>query len=91
MMAVADEEAYSVGTSAVLDSGVTVDAAIVTEPTNGDVVVAHKGFSWADVITQGRAAHGSLPAEELDAITKMGAFLQGLENLQAELEKNQVI
>ena len=87
MMAVADEEAFSVGTSAVLDSGVTADAAIVTEPTNGDVVVAHKGFSWADVIAQGRAAHGSLPNEGLDAITKMGAFLQGLENLQAELEK----
>ena len=87
MMAVADEEAYSVGTSAVLDSGLTADAAIVTEPTNGDVVVAHKGFSWADVIAQGRAAHGSLPKEGLDAITKMGAFLQGLENLQAELEK----
>ena len=87
LTAVADEEAFSVGTQAVLDSGVTADAAIVTEPTNGDIVVAHKGFAWADVVTQGRAAHGSLPAEGVDAITKMGAFLQGLENLQAELEK----
>ncbi len=87
MMAVADEEAYSIGTTAVLDSGVTADAAIVTEPTNGNVVVAHKGFVWADVISQGRTAHGSRPAEGIDAIAKMGAFLQGLENLQAELEK----
>lgn len=86
MTAVADEEAYSVGTTAVLDSGVTADAAIVTEPTNGDVVVAHKGFVWADVIAQGRAAHGSRPADGLDAITKMGAFLQRLGELQAELE-----
>lgn len=87
MTAVADEEAFSVGTTAVLDSGVTADAAIVTEPTNGNIVVAHKGFVWADVIVQGRTAHGSRPAEELDAITKMGAFLQGIEKLQAELEK----
>ncbi|MXY48759.1 MAG: ArgE/DapE family deacylase [Gemmatimonadetes bacterium] len=87
MTAVADEEAYSVGTTAVLDSGVTADAAIVTEPTNGDVVVAHKGFVWADVITQGRAAHGSRPNDGLDAITKMGAFLRGLEDLQTELEQ----
>ena len=87
LTAVADEEAFSVGTQAVLDSGVTADAAIVTEPTSGDLVVAHKGFAWADVVVQGRAAHGSLPAEGLDAITKMGGFLQGLENLQAELEK----
>ena len=87
MTAVADEEAYSVGTTAVLDSGVTADAAIVTEPTNGDVVVAHKGFVWADVITQGRAAHGSRPDDGLDAITKMGAFLRGLEDLQTELEQ----
>ena len=86
MTAVADEEAHSVGTSAVLDAGVTADAAIVTEPTSGDVVVAHKGFAWADVITQGRTAHGSMPSEGIDAITKMGPFLQGLEHLQAELE-----
>lgn len=87
MTAVADEEAYSVGTQAVLDSGVTADAAIVTEPTNGELVVAHKGFAWADVITQGRVAHGSLPSEGVDAITKMGAFLKGLESLQAKLEE----
>ena len=87
MTAVADEEAYSVGTTAVLDAGVTADAAIVTEPTGGNIVVGHKGFVWADVIALGRAAHGSRPADGLDAITKMGAFLQGLDNLQAELEK----
>ena len=87
MTAVSDEEAYSVGTTAVLDSGMTADAAIVTEPTNGDVLVAHKGFVWADVITQGHAAHGSRPEDGLDAITKMGAFLQGLEQLQADLEQ----
>ena len=87
MTAVADEEAYSVGTTAVLDSGVTADAAIVTEPTNGDVLVAHKGFVWADVIARGRAAHGSRPEDGLDAITKMGAYLLGLEQLQAELDQ----
>ena len=86
MMAVADEEAFSVGTTAVLGSGVMADAAIVTEPTNGNIVVAHKGFVWADVISQGRTAHGSRPAEGPDAITKMGAFLPGLEKLQAERE-----
>ena len=87
MTAVADEEAYSVGTTAVLDAGVTADAAIVTEPTGGNIVVAHKGFVWADVISLGRTAHGSRPAEGTDAITKMGAFLQGLDDLQAELEE----
>ena len=87
MTAVADEEAYSVGTTAVLDAGVTADAAIVTEPTGGNIVVAHKGFVWADVISLGRTAHGSRPAEGTDAITKMGAFLQRLDDLQAELEE----
>ena len=87
MTAVADEEAYSVGTTAVLDAGVTADAAIVTEPTGGNIVVAHKGFVWADVVSLGRTAHGSRPAEGIDAITKMGAFLQGLDDLQAELEE----
>ena len=37
------------------------DAAIVTEPTELEVVVAHKGFVWSEVEVTGRAAHGSRP------------------------------
>ena len=55
---VADEEAASLGMEDVLRH-VRPDAAIVTEPTELALCLAHKGFAWIDVTVHGRAAHGS--------------------------------
>lgn len=82
--AVADEEFASIGTSSVLRRW-SADAAIVTEPTELDICVAHKGFVWLDVETSGIAAHGSLPEEGVDAIAKMGKVLVGIEELDRAL------
>jgi acetylornithine deacetylase/succinyl-diaminopimelate desuccinylase family protein len=82
--AVADEEYASIGTQSVLKRW-RADAAIVTEPTALRVCVAHKGFVWAELETAGRAAHGSRPAEGLDAITRMAPALERLAALQGEL------
>lgn len=71
LAAVADEEHASLGTAAVVERW-RADAAIVTEPTALDLSVAHKGFSWLAVETQGVAAHGSRPDLGVDAIAKMG-------------------
>lgn len=79
--AVADEEHASLGMQAVLEH-VRTDAAIVTEPTALRVCVAHKGFAWAEIETAGRAAHGSRPAEGIDAITRMAPILANLAALQ---------
>jgi acetylornithine deacetylase len=82
--AVMDEEYASLGTSAIVKRW-HADAAIVTEPTELDVCVAHKGFIWFDIETIGRAAHGSRPQLGIDAIVKMGKVLQGLEHLDLTL------
>src|SRR3954453_4705983 len=58
--AVADEEHASLGVQELLGI-VEADAAIVTEPTELEVVVAHKGFVWVEIEVAGRAAHGSRP------------------------------
>lgn len=58
--AVADEELASVGTEAVLER-VHADAAIVAEPTELRVAVAHRGFVGFELETSGVAAHGSRP------------------------------
>ena len=58
--AVADEEHASLGVQEVL-SVLHADAAIVTEPTELSVVVAHKGFVWSEITLNGVAAHGSRP------------------------------
>jgi acetylornithine deacetylase len=81
---VADEEYASAGTEEVLRSYMA-DAAIVVEPTELDVKIAHRGFVWAEVTVHGTAAHGSRPDLGIDAITKAGKFLVGLEELQHRL------
>jgi len=82
--AVADEEVASLGTSAVLER-FDADAAIVTEPTELRLCVAHKGFVWLDVETQGVAAHGSRADLGVDAIAHMGRILTGAVELDRTL------
>ncbi|MGZ6708333.1 MAG: M20/M25/M40 family metallo-hydrolase [Solirubrobacteraceae bacterium] len=82
--AVADEEHASLGVQEVLRA-VRADAAIVTEPTEGEVAVAHKGFTWIEIDVPGRAAHGSRPHLGEDAIVKAGPLLTGIGALDAAL------
>ena len=82
--AVADEEAYSIGTEAVAKTE-TAAAAIVPEPTEMQLVVAHKGFVWLEVVTDGVAAHGSRYDLGVDAIARMGPVLVGLAELDERL------
>jgi acetylornithine deacetylase len=83
--AVVDEECNSVGTDDLLRRGHTAEAAIVLEPTDLQLVVAHKGYAWFEIVTHGRAAHGSLPAEGRDAIRMMGRVLVALDELEKRL------
>jgi acetylornithine deacetylase len=82
--AVADEEHSSLGVQEVLGA-VTADAAIVTEPTELELIVAHKGFVWIEIEVEGRAAHGSRHEEGVDAIVKAGPILTALGELDASL------
>ena len=84
--AVADEEAGSAGTEAVLRR-FRADAAIVAEPTELRVGVAHKGFVALEIETLGRAAHGSRPDLGVDAIAKMGQVLVATEALDRALRR----
>ena len=81
---VADEEWASAGTEAVLREVVT-DAAIVAEPSNLDLVIAHRGFALAEITVHGVAAHGSRPDLGVDAIAKSGRFLTALDDLAQRL------
>ena len=81
---VADEEVASIGMADVLRH-VTADAAIVTEPTELRVCLAHRGFSWIEVETLGVAAHGSRYDLGVDANMRMGRFLARLDKLEQEL------
>lgn len=84
--AVVDEEHASLGAEALVTRW-RADAAILTEPTDLDVAVAHKGFQWVAVETRGRAAHGSRPRDGRDAILRMGRVLAQLEALDRRLQR----
>ena len=81
---VIDEEYLSAGTEAVARR-YRADAAIVTEPTGMRICLAHKGFVWARIRTQGRAAHGSDPVTGVDAIAHMGRVLAAIDRLDREI------
>jgi acetylornithine deacetylase len=83
--AVADEEAASVGTEALLATW-RADAAIVAEPTDERLCIAHRGWVAFDLETPGRAAHGSRPDLGDDAIAKMGAVLVRVAELDRSLQ-----
>jgi acetylornithine deacetylase len=84
--AVVDEEYESIGADALVREW-SADAAVVTEPTDLRIGVAHKGFAWLEIETRGRAAHGSRPADGVDAIVRMGRVLVQLEGLDRQLQR----
>jgi acetylornithine deacetylase/succinyl-diaminopimelate desuccinylase family protein len=83
--AVVDEEFESIGADALVTRW-RADAAVVTEPTDLQIAIGHKGFCWLDVETRGRAAHGSRPKDGRDAILRMGRVLHELEQLDRRLQ-----
>ena len=84
--AVADEEYASIGAEAVAREW-RADGAVIPEPTDLELGVAHKGFSCAEVVVHGRAAHGSRPADGRDAILRMGRLLNRIEARDQSLRK----
>ena len=78
--AVTDEEFASIGTDAIVRD-YRADGAIVTEPTELELCVAHKGFAWVEFETSGVAAHGSLPDDGVDAITMLAPVFEGIQAL----------
>lgn len=75
---VADEEYASIGAQHFVAHH-KADACVVTEPSEGRLILAHKGFVWIEVKTEGRAAHGSRWDLGVSAIAKMGRIIAALD------------
>jgi len=76
---VADEEYASIGTQDFVKRH-KADACILTEPSEGRLILAHKGFVWVDIVTKGRAAHGSRWDLGVSAIGRMGRIIAALDH-----------
>jgi succinyl-diaminopimelate desuccinylase len=58
-----------------------IDHVIIPEPLNVDrVCIGHRGVWWAEIETQGRIAHGSMPFLGDCAVRHMSAFIESLEH-----------
>ncbi|MFD4635918.1 M20 family metallopeptidase [Lentzea sp. NPDC058436] len=79
-LATAGEEVDCAGARAAGQRGVLegVGGLVIAEPTDLDLVVAHKGALFLEFVTVGRAAHGSMPEQGVNAITHMTTLLERL-------------
>lgn len=77
---VADEEFESIGAQALVKK-VKADAAIVTEPTDLNLCLAHRGFGVFKLTTKGKTAHGGRHEHGVDANLLMGSVLSELNKL----------
>jgi acetylornithine deacetylase len=83
IVAVTDEEYESIGMRSQLESGVTAECAILTEPTHLAICPAHRGFVWIEIDFAGRAAHGSRYDVGIDAIRHAGLVLAELDAIES--------
>ncbi len=83
-----DEENAQLGSRALIKSGYKSDLAIVGEPTNLQVVTAHKGDLWLKATTQGKSAHGAKPHLGINAIHSMARVVDVIETSYAATLKH---
>jgi acetylornithine deacetylase len=76
---VPSEEDGGQGTLAAIRAGATGDLAIITEPSNLDVVVSHAGAITFRLTVPGRAAHASQRREGVSALDKLYVLTRALE------------
>jgi len=74
-----DEESAQAGSRTLAKSHLKADLAIVGEPTELQVVTAHKGNVWLQIETKGKSAHGSRPERGRNAIHLMARVVDALE------------
>jgi acetylornithine deacetylase len=79
VVSVPSEEDGGQGMLAAIRAGCTGDAAIITEPTELDVVIAHAGAITFRLTVPGRAAHASTRKEGVSALENLYTLIRALE------------
>ena len=84
---VIEEENGGNGTLKVVRDGLNVDAAIVLEPTELQVVHLVRGAVWFTVRTEGKAGHSGSPETTVSALKEAIKAMYKIENVREELLK----
>lgn len=61
---------------------------VIPEPTNFQMITAHRGILWLDVTTFGRTAHGSMPHLGVNAISSMQKILNMLSTFEVSTQSH---
>jgi len=92
--ATAGEETDSIGVKKFLKSVKSIPGLIgivVPEPTNFDLVTAHRGLLWLEITTRGKSAHSSMPQLGINAIDSMRIFLNELADYKIIAPRNKLL
>lgn len=92
-LATADEELSCLGAKRFVEQEgmVNIGAVLVGEPSDGDLLLAHKGAAWVEVTTHGRTAHGSMPNLGINAIMAMNDFLSAFTKQKFNIDPHPVL
>lgn len=84
IQSVVDEEGGGNGTLSCITEGYLADAAIVTEPTELQILCASRGVYLLEVEVEGSPIHSCLKWSGVNAIEKMIKIIQGLSELERQ-------
>jgi len=90
MACTVDEEHTFEGVRRLVEHGIQADAAVVAEPTNLQIVHAHKGVVRWLLRTTGRACHSSTPEQGINAIYRMARLLVAVSHYADQLRLSRV-
>jgi acetylornithine deacetylase ArgE len=85
MACTVDEEHTFLGVQELVKRGVKADAAVIAEPTQLNIVHAHKGVARWKLWTTGRSCHSSSPEKGVNAIYRMGKVLVAIDAFAEKL------
>jgi acetylornithine deacetylase len=88
MACTVDEEHTFLGVQKLVANGLKADMAVVAEPTELQIVNAHKGVVRWHLHTTGRSCHSSAPEKGRNAIYGMGRVLVAIERFADELRRS---
>jgi acetylornithine deacetylase ArgE len=80
-----DEEHTMLGVRELAKRGLKADFAVVAEPTQLNIVHAHKGVVRWYLSTAGRSCHSSAPEQGVNAIYRMGHLLAAIEKFAEQV------
>ncbi|MBB6635649.1 M20 family metallopeptidase [Cohnella thailandensis] len=83
----ADEEVSNKGMLRMMEDPLKADFAVVSEPSDLDICVCHKGDARIRVTTTGTAGHTAVVQNPDNAITKMIRLVQSLERLGSRIRE----